>query len=133
MGLESILVPIIGIIVALFVQFLTRMTLRERKESTTEDRVKRLTNSLSEAVSLIGAIEAEIKSRSELAIQLEQDIKKYNQLKDISKSEVEAIAQLFRGELAKESRVSFWRGVGVNFLFFILGVGTSLLITKWFK
>jgi hypothetical protein len=101
---------------------------REKKEETIEDRVLRLTKALTEATTLISNIEGEIKARSALAIQLQQDIDQYNQLVELKKPEAEAVAQLLRGELQKESRSSFWKGFALNFLFFVLGAAASWII-----
>lgn len=104
----------------------------ERKKGgrgeTIEDRVNNLTRSLKEATQLISNIESEIKARSALASQLQQDLDRYNQLVEMKKPEVEAIAQLLRGELKMEARATFWKGFLLNFLFFVLGAGASLLI-----
>jgi hypothetical protein len=98
-----------------------RLFPRRRHEEGIQERVKRLTKSLEEATSLIANIEAEITARSTLATQLQKDIDQYNKLVELKKPEVEAVAQLLRGELKKENRGSFWKGFAVNFVFFILG------------
>jgi hypothetical protein len=103
---------------------------RRTQGETIEDRVARLTQSLEEATGLIANIESEIKARSSLATQLQDDLDRYNNLITIKKPEVEAIAQLLRGELKKEGRSTFWKGFLINFLFFILGAGASIVISK---
>ena len=106
---------------------------RKVREETIEDRVRHLTKSLDEATALIGNIESEIKARSQLATELQRDIDQYNKLVEIKKPEVEAIAQLLRGELKKEGRATFWKGFAINFGFFILGAAASLIITLLLK
>lgn len=101
----------------------------QKKGESIEDRVARLTKSLNEATSLISNIESEISARSSLATQLQNDIDKYNDLVGIKKPEVEAIAQLLRGELQKEGKSTFWKSFAVNFMFFILGAGISLFLS----
>lgn len=123
----------IGALVSVIGQILQTIRRKRRTQETTEDRVKHLTKSLDESIALISSIESEIKARSALAKELESDIDRYNKLVELKKPEVEAIAQLLRGELAKEGKGSFWRGFAVNFLFFVLGAGASLLITIWAK
>jgi hypothetical protein len=119
----------LGAVASLLAEIVPRF-FREKKKSdeTIEDRVARLTQSLEEATGLIRNIENEIKARSTLASQLRGDVDRYNQLVQLKKPEVEAVAQLLRGELKKESTSSFWKGFAVNFLFFALGAGTSWLI-----
>lgn len=98
-----------------------------RKE-TIEERVGKLTDSLKEATSLINNIENEIKARSSLATQLQEDVERFNKLSELKKPEVEAIAQVLRGELAKEGNKAFWKGALVNFVFFLLGAAASWII-----
>ena len=134
MDLIGLISSIAGIGIALSaLEAAFRAFVRKQKSDqgeTIEDRVGRLTRSLQEATTLIANIEAEIKARSSLATQLQQDIDRYNQLVEIRKPEVEAIAQLLRGELKHEGRSSFWKSVLLNFVFFVLGAGASLLIAK---
>jgi hypothetical protein len=87
-----------------------------------------LTNSLREATELISHIESEITSRSALAEKPQKDVDVYNKLVELKKPEVEAVAQLLRGELKKEGKRSFWKGFATNFLFFVLGAIASGII-----
>jgi hypothetical protein len=124
LGLISILGGLFSIIWGIFV-----MRKSPSQDDTIEHRVRRLTTSLEEATALISNIESEIRARSKLATQLQQDIDQYNKLVEVKKPEVEAIAQLLRGELRREGRVTFWKGVAINFIFFVLGATASFLIT----
>ena len=99
--------------------------LKDGTEETLEERVDRLTNSLKDATRLISNIENEIQARSRVATELQKDVERYNQLSELKKPEVEAVAQVLRGELAKEGSKSFWKGVAINFVFFLLGAGAS--------
>jgi len=103
---------------------------KEKKE-TLEARVDTLTTSLREATQLISQVEGEIESRTELATKLRDDVERYNQLKNLSSSEVEAVAQVLRGELRSEGTKSFWKAVLLNFVFFILGAVCSFVIARF--
>jgi t-SNARE complex subunit (syntaxin) len=103
------------------------------KGETTENRIRRLTASLQEAAQLITNIESEITARSVLAEKLQKDIETYNKLVELKKPEVEAVAQLLRGELKREGKRSFWTGFALNFLFFTLGVIATIVIEKVVK
>jgi hypothetical protein len=118
--------------IASFLGALAQKLLRHdgSQRDTIERKVTALTASLGDAVKLISQIENEIKARSELAGKLREDVDRFNQLKQISGAEVEAVVQVLRGELRLERRKSFWQAVGVNFIFFMLGAGTSLLISR---
>ena len=104
---------------------------KKEEEETLETRVDALTSSLGDATQLISQIESEIRGRSELAGKLREDVERYNQLKKLSAPEVEAVAQVLRGELKSEGSKSFWKGVVVNFVFFLLGAASSFLISKF--
>jgi hypothetical protein len=136
--LEEILVSLsatlaAGFMASVFAQFLRSLRHKTAKRETIQDRIKALTSALTDATSLIGNIESEIKSRSVLAEQLEKDIQEYNRITALKKPEVEAVAQLLRGELQKEGRATFWKGVALNFIFFVLGAGASIVITLLLK
>lgn len=99
-----------------------------KEEDSVEERMTRLTSALSEAVHFTREIESEIATRSKLADKLQKDITTYNSLLEVKKEEVEAISQVLRQELRQEAKRSFWKDFCVNFLFFALGVGATLLI-----
>jgi hypothetical protein len=130
--LVAIVLGVLGAILSVLQVALDRPADSKTGE-TTEDRVKRLSRSLKEAVALISQIETEIKDRTALAEKLQNDVKTYNQLVQIKKPEVEAVAQLLRGELRSEGRKTFWRGVAVNFIFFVLGASASVVATMLVK
>lgn len=124
----AVVTSVLGALASYVVEFFRHGPKTRKSGETIEDRVGKLTKALTDATALIGSIEAEINARSALATQLQADVDKYTKLVEVKKPEVEAIAQLLRGELKKEGRSSFWKGFATNFLFFILGVGASWVI-----
>lgn len=118
----------IGSLAATLVQYLTTLHKRQRSRETPAGRIDRLTRSLQEAMLVIEDIKQEIEHRHALAMRLQQDIEIYQNIRDLRKAEVEAIAQVIRGELHTESTRSFWKQVGVNFAFFLMGVVSTVLI-----
>ena len=99
---------------------------RRKKAPTLEDRIGTLTRNLESASAVISEIEGEISRRSEIAGKLKNDVQRYEQLRELSQSQVEAIAQTIRGEIAGESRKSIWRNAIITFViafaFFFLGL-----------
>lgn len=132
------LVPlIIGVLTAVFgaavgVETARRYLRMKHEEETVERRIQRLSTSLKEAVGLINQIEEEIKSRQALVKKLKSDIETYNSIVSLKRTEVEAVAQVLRKELKKEGRRSFWRGIAVNFAFFVLGAVASFVLIRIF-
>lgn len=105
---------------------------RRENEETIEQRVRRLTGSLIEATQLIYQIEGEIESRRTLVDRLQDDLETYNRIVELKRPEVEAVAQLLRGELQKQEKLSFWQNVLINFVFFALGAITSTVLARLF-
>jgi hypothetical protein len=47
---------------------------------------------------------------------------------ELTKGEVEAVAQLLRGELRREGRRAFWMGVAQSAVFFALGTAVTIAV-----
>ena len=99
------------------------------KNETLEDRINKLTSALKESSHLVTEVEIEINERKNLVKELQKDAEKYEKLVSINKDQVEAVAQLLQGELRKEGNKSFWKGIMVNFIFFVLGAGVSVALS----
>jgi hypothetical protein len=115
---------IVGSVSSILLERLSRE--KKSKKESVEERINKLTYSLRESSALVGQIESEIQERSALVQKLKNDAETYEQIAKLKASEVEAVAQLFRGELKKEGQRSFWQSVGMNFLFYVLGAITSI-------
>ena len=118
----------LGGIASILAELLMVRLRKKRGEETLEQRITRLTSSLHDATPLINHIQAEIEARQQLVDKLQRDVDTYNKIVESKKPEVEAVAQLLRGELKKEGRRSFWQGVAINFVFFVLGAVLSAVI-----
>jgi len=121
----------IVVIVASLISFLgasfTSQAYRKRKKEAPnlEDRITTLTDNLKNSSTVISEIEAEIQNRAKMVEKLRDDVKLYEQLREISQSQVEAVAQTIRSEITHESKRSFWRNAIITFVialaFFFLG------------
>lgn len=112
--------------------------LRGRKESSENQgkvdlahRVKILTESLNTSTSFISEIQEEIEKRHELVTKLQKDTEHYETLSKLKEKDTEAVAQLLQGIVNQGSQRSFYKGVLVNFVFFIMGVGASYAIAQF--
>lgn len=105
---------------------------KEKKQETLEDRINKLTSALQESSHLITSVESEIQSRQKLVSELQDDAQRYEKLISMNQEQVDAVAQVLQGELQKESKKSFWKGVAVNFIFFIMGAVVSWYISANF-
>ena len=98
------------------------------KGKSYEARIENLSQSLSDATSLISSIEAEISERHKLVQKLKSDYKRYEKLAELKEQEVEAVVQSLRGELRRENSKSFWLSASLNFLFFLVGIIATVLL-----
>jgi len=96
-----------------------------KQKPTLDDRINKLTSALRNSSKLIAEVEDEIDSRHKLVKELQRDAESYQKLVELNKDQVDAVAQLLQGELRKENRGAFWKGIGANFVFFLLGAGVS--------
>ncbi len=115
---------VISISASILTQHLER---KHRGKETLEERINKLTSALSDSSRLVAEVEREIQSRQNLVVELKNDAEKYQKLVSINQEQVNAVAQLLQGELRKEGTKSFWMGVAVNFIFFVLGA-----LVSWF-
>ena len=49
----------------------------------------------------------------------------------LTEEQVKAVRTTLNNELQKEGRKSFWQGVIVNFVFFVLGAIVSYIVSKY--
>ncbi|MCP3703678.1 MAG: hypothetical protein GY954_12220 [Alteromonas sp.] len=127
----STIAAISGVIGAIS-SFIAALAQRKKtKEDDLESKINRLTSALSDSANLINHIQGEIESRHKLVEKLKADHEHYENLVKLKESEVEAVAQLLRGELQKESKNSFIKSIAANFIFFVLGSAVSLAVAYY--
>ena len=115
-------VAIAGTISSVLVSLFEIYVLKKyRRPETLEIRINKLSSALRESSKLVAEVEGEISKRQELVTELQRDAERYQKLVALNKEQVDAVAQLLQGELRKEGTKSFWKGVVVNFVFFVLG------------
>ena len=88
-----------------------------------EQRISKIAESMQESTTLIKGIINDIESKKTLANKLQKEIEVAN----LKQSEVEALKALLGDLIIKEGKKSLWKGILVNFVFFLLGfVATHL-------
>ncbi len=130
--MDIISFSIIGAIAALLASLLAGISVflaekrRREKAPSLEDRITTLTENLKTSSSVISEIASEIEKRRQIADKLKNDVQRYEQLREISQPQVEAIAQTIRSEIRGESRKSVWRNAIITFfialVFFFIGL-----------
>ncbi len=123
-----------GLLLALLPELGKWLSRRSTREESPEDRIAHLTQALREAMKMIGEIESEISARHEMAQKLQVDIATYERViqAKLTHPEIEAIAQMLRGELTKGERRTFWQGFRLNALFFALGCAVTIFLSPNF-
>jgi uncharacterized coiled-coil protein SlyX len=112
-----------GIISALIAIF-QELEKRKKKEPTLQERISELTEQLKSSSAVITEIEQEISKRKNLVAQQEEAMRRYELLKDVDKSQVEAIAQILEIPVKKQSRRTFWLNIAMTVL---IGLGIFAL------
>ncbi len=137
---EAVRVEILSIVLGVFASVIVSASLRlvlrwlhpmpDNATPSLEERVRKLGNALASSARAIDEIEGEVQARQQLVASLEADAKRYETLRALHRDEVDAIAQLVRGEMRAEgnrlSRRQFWLGVLQNAIFFAGGVVVTL-------
>ncbi len=122
------LATVAGAVLTVLLQLIDRLQKNKRRQETIEDRINALTSSLQEASKVISQIEEEIGDRQQLAEKLRNDIETAKKVAGLHKGEVEAVAQVFRGELRSEGRRGTLREVIISSVFFVLGLVASYFL-----
>jgi hypothetical protein len=97
-------------------------------------RISTLTESLNGAAKTIDAIEHEIKQRQALVEQLEREADTASKLKTLNKDQLDAVAQVLKGEIQSDQRQNFWNAQALAFFYAAVGVALSELyrfILRW--
>lgn len=101
---------------------MTRQTLNERIGATLPERINTLTDSLKSAAQIISDIEKEIGERQSLVEKLRSDAEAAKSLAQLNNKQVDAVAQVLRGQIDKEQNEGFWFAQATAFFYTILGV-----------
>jgi len=118
----ALMTIVIGLLTSAFPGLLKLYHQRVQHPLTIEERIEELTTSLGQPVTTISEIEKEVRDRQALVERLQRDAEVAEDLIAVSQEQINAVAQTLRGELERQERSSFWWGVGMNFLFIVIGV-----------
>jgi hypothetical protein len=101
---------------------------REDPLAARRKRIEELTAALRESVEITREIELDIQSGQELAERLRDEVATYEEAARLSRSEVEAVASVLRGELRVESRSTFKRDLILSGSSVVVGAGLAALV-----
>ena len=106
---------------------------RETKNDDVAERIKIVAEKLLSTSDELNDVQMQLEKRIIFVNEIKAQAEEAEQLLNLRKSEVDAIRTTLAKELKYEGKISFWKGVAVNFLFFIGGSIVSLLASNLFK
>jgi hypothetical protein len=119
------------------VNFAAYMTFNKGpSEVELSDRIRTLTASLTTAATTISQIEEEVKRRHALVEKLQQDAETAQKISALNRQQVDAVAQVLKGEIEKEQRAGFWMNQLQNGFYALMGVILAELyhfLTRWYR
>lgn len=135
-GAAGVVFALLGFVASIGTELLRRRTDHgAADEPTVEKRVAAAAQALRETVQLLDDLERDIETRARRRADLEAQIAEDEQLAKLSHEQAEAVRELLSEEvgdqLSKSGRRTFWQGVVVNFVFFLLGAGVAFVFWAW--
>ena len=90
---------------------------RKERGPTLEERIDKVSESLKNSISDIQELSEDVKSKQKAIEILKKEHTRYEHLTQLKTEEAQAVAEL----LKDDNKKSFWKGVAINFGFFVLG------------
>ena len=110
-------------------------TILKRKNINKEDditsRIKDVSTVLENSVQELGELQTELEERVKMVEKLKEEAVQAETIISLTEEQVKAVRTTLNNELQKEGRKSFWQGVIVNFVFFVLGAIVSYIVSKY--
>ena len=110
-------------------------TILKRKNINKEDditsRIKDVSTVLENSVQELGELQTELEERVKMVEKLKEAAEQAETIISLTEEQVKAVRITLNNELQKEGRKSFWQGVIVNFVFFVLGTIVSYIVSKY--
>jgi hypothetical protein len=133
--MATVVLAVLGVTGSAFVEVIRAWRKRKDQpaasEITLEARLTDLGDLMRSSSLVLEEVQAEIQARIALAEKAKQDAEEAAQVAQLNEAQRIAMARLVRAEMAVEvakgGKRSFWQGFAINLLFFIAGVGASVV------
>lgn len=102
-----------------------------RKEDDISSRIKDVSTVLEKSVQELSELQTELEERVKMVEKLKEEAEQAETIISLTEEQVKAVRITLNSELQKEGRKSFWQGVTVNFIFFVLGAIISYIVSKY--
>jgi hypothetical protein len=99
-----------------------------RESETLEQRIAKLTANLQSAAHVVADIEKEVHNRRKLVDDLEKNAEQARELGKLHRGQVDAVSQALEAKLASHGRKSIRVNVALGFIFYALGIATTVII-----
>ena len=109
---------------------LKRKNINKKDEITS--RIKDVSTVLKSSAQELGELQTELEKRVKMVEKLKEEAEQAETIISLTDEQVKAIRTTLNNELQKEGRKSFWQGVIVNLVFFVLGAIVSYVVSKYF-
>jgi uncharacterized membrane protein YdfJ with MMPL/SSD domain len=130
MALLASATAITGGLLSVFTQlYIKRKKDKQLVKDDLIDRINVTTKNLNQAMDDISLLQNEIKGRIETVEKLRKEATEAERIIELSAEQVQAVRSAINTEMSKNSKKDFWKGVMVNFVFFIMGALVSFLIS----
>lgn len=101
------------------------------KENDITSRIKDVSTVLENSVQDLCELQTELEERVKMVEKLKEEAEQAETIISLTEEQVKAVRTTLNNELQKEGRKSFWQGVIVNFVFFVLGAIVSYMVSKY--
>lgn len=102
-----------------------------REENDITSRIKDVSTVFEKSVQELGELQTELEERVKMVEKLKEEAEQAETIISLTEEQVKAVRITLNSELQKEGRKSFWQGVTVNFIFFVLGAIVSYIVSKY--
>ena len=110
-------------------------TILNRKDQVNDEditaRIKEISEVLNNSVQELSDIQQKLEQRVQVVEKLKNEAENAEAIIELNANQVKAVREVLNNELQKEGRKSFWQGVAINFLFFVLGAIASYIVSKY--
>lgn len=103
----------------------------ESKDDNITFRIKEVSEKLEGLAEEISELQDELEKRIQLVEKLQKEAEEAENIISLTENQVKAVRTTLNNELKKEGQKSFWKGVVVNFIFFVLGAFISFIFSKF--
>ena len=133
-GIGSLIVAIVGVISSILPIIVNRISSHFIQNKIIEkddlvERIKKTTKKLNASINEISYLQDELKERINIVEALKKEAQIAENIITLSSEQVKAVKLVLNKELVNEGKKSFWKNFGTNFIFFILGVIVTFLLS----